>query len=105
MELDDEAALASLLVTARAVLRERLLPELGGERRTEAAMVANAMAIAARALTHPGPAWAAREVPALPVPPTPADVQRLVAALRPHVAARLEVTQPGYVAAVDGAPP
>lgn len=43
------ADLADLLLTARAILRERLAPAVPAELRFEAAMVANAMAIAARA--------------------------------------------------------
>lgn len=47
MSLPDD--LADLLLTARAVLRERIAPAVPAELRFDAAMVANAMAIAARA--------------------------------------------------------
>ena len=43
-------ATGDLLAVARAALRERVMPRLDGEGRYEAAMVANAMAIAIREL-------------------------------------------------------
>lgn len=43
-------ATGDLLAVARAALRERVMPRLDGEGRYEAAMVANAMAIAVREL-------------------------------------------------------
>jgi hypothetical protein len=48
--VSDALALASLLEVARERLREELAPCLDGEGRFTAAMVGNAMAIAARAL-------------------------------------------------------
>jgi predicted methyltransferase MtxX (methanogen marker protein 4) len=50
---------ASLLTVAREALRRELAPELAGEQRYLAAMIANAMAIAARALEQGGGAEAA----------------------------------------------
>ncbi len=44
----DEPTAANLIETARAMLRDRLLPRLPADARYEALMVANAMAIAAR---------------------------------------------------------
>ena len=41
-------ATADLVGVARGALRERLMPRLDGEERYEAAMIANALAIAAR---------------------------------------------------------
>ena len=48
--MNDAEKTAALLVEARLVLRERIMPTLAGEARFEAAMIANVMAIAARTL-------------------------------------------------------
>ena len=53
-------ATGDLLAVARDALRERVIPRLDGEGRYEAAMVANAMAIAAREVAL-GPAIRAEE--------------------------------------------
>ncbi|MFW5834294.1 MAG: hypothetical protein ACOCYE_09365 [Pseudomonadota bacterium] len=104
MEIDDRRAMAALLTTARAVLKERLQPQLRGEGRFEAAMVANAMALAARALEEPGTAWSKREVGPAASALASGDAAARARALRLHVAARLRVTQPGYVERVATAP-
>ena len=99
MEIDDRAAMAALLATARDILQRRVRPELAGEAKLDAAMIANAVGLAARALERPGTAWSARTVA-----DTGGAAER-ARALRPHVAARLAVTSPDYPAQVDGAPP
>ncbi len=104
MEIDDPQAMAALLTTARGVVKDRLQPQLRGEGRFEAAMVANAMALAARALERPGTAWSARVVPPLDLPLEPGAAAAHARHLRPHVRQRLEVTQPGYPERVGGAP-
>jgi hypothetical protein len=99
MEIDDRAAMAALLATAAEILERRVRPALAGDAKLDAAMVANAMGLAARALAQPGTAWSAREVAS---GGTAAERAR---ALRPHVRARLAVANPGYLHQIDGAPP
>ncbi len=48
--MSDPGATADLLKVAQATLRETVLPQVGADARYEAAMVANALAIAAREL-------------------------------------------------------
>jgi len=100
MEIDDPKAMAALLATACDVLNARVRPALAGEARLDAAMIANAMGLAARTLERPGTAWSAR-----PVEATAGRVGDRARALRPHVAARLEASHPGYADEVDDAPP
>jgi hypothetical protein len=101
MEINDRAAMAALLATARKILQGRIRAELSGDAKLDAAMIASAMGLAARALEQPGTAWSAR-----PVATAGAAAARARArALRPHVRARLAVTNPDYVAQVDDAPP
>lgn len=104
MEIDDPRAIAMLLATARQVVQTQLRPELTGEARVDAAMVANALALAARALLAPGTAWSARTTPSLPDMLAPGTAAAAARALRPHVAARLAVTQPGHAERVAGMP-
>ena len=92
--------MAALLATARDILQRRVRPELEGAAKLDAAMIANAMGLATRALHQPGTAWSARAVAA--PGGTTADRAR---ALRPHVQARLAVAQPGYLEQVRDAPP
>jgi hypothetical protein len=99
MEIDDRHAMAALLATARDILQRRVRPELAGDARLDAAMIANAMGLATRALGQPGTAWSTRAVASAGT-----AVER-ARALRPHVAARLAVTNPGYPDEVDAAPP
>ncbi len=94
MEIDDPTAMAALLKTAQALLRSRVQPQVTGEAKLDAAMIANAMGQVARALEHPGTAWSA-------LSPAPHDV----GGLRPLVARRLAVTNPGYTTDVADAPP
>ncbi len=58
--MSDLGATAGLLEAARTVLRERIMPSLDADGRYEAAMVANAIAIAIRDLQL-GPAARAQE--------------------------------------------
>jgi hypothetical protein len=99
MEIDDRAAMAALLATAGHVLRERVRPELDGDAKLDATMIANAVALAARALERPGTAWSRRDVTIT------GGVAERARALRPHVAARLAVTDPNYPDEIAGAPP
>jgi len=99
MEIDDRAAMAALLATARDILQRRVRPELAGDAELDAAMIANAMALAARALERPGTAWSGRDVA------SPGSVAERARALRPHVAARLAVTNPNYPSEIANAPP
>jgi hypothetical protein len=94
MEIDDRRALAALLATARDILRSRVQPELAGERKLDAAMIANAMGLVARALEHSGTAWSQQGG-------TAAEVHALRAAVR----ARLAVANPAYLDQVRDAPP
>ncbi len=94
MEIDDRQALAALLVTARDLLRTRVQPELEVERRLDAAMIANAMGLVARALERPGTAWSQQGAGSN-------DIE----ALRRAVRARLAVANPGYLEQVEDAPP
>ncbi len=111
------AELADLLDTARAVLRERIAPAVPAELRFETAMVANAMAIAARAARGlPGAAEArglARLYPEAGDAPPEVLRRRLVADIRagrldaagrhlaahllwPRVRERLALSSPEY---------
>lgn len=99
MEIDDRHAMAALLATARDILERRVRPELTGDAKLDAAMIANAMGLAARALAQPGTAWSTRAVATADAAATRAR------ALRPHVAARLAVTNPDYLNQVENAPP
>jgi hypothetical protein len=99
MEIDDRAAMAALLATARDILQRRVRPELAGDAKLDAAMIANALGLAGRALERPGTAWSTRTVA------TAGGAAERARALRPHVADRLAVTGPDYPAAVEGAPP
>ncbi|MDX6750976.1 DUF6285 domain-containing protein [Geminicoccaceae bacterium 1502E] len=120
----DAQQLASLLEIARHTLRQKLLPELEGERKFQAAMIANALAVAARSLDGGGEAEqeeraALRRLYALPedAPPEPGELEslrrRLVddlrrgrfdeaapsllqEALRRRVTARLSISNPAY---------
>lgn len=112
---------ASLLATARDVLRGEITPALPGRLRFPAAMVANAMAIASRELEH-GPgnqaelrAFLARLYPEAPDTTPLDDLQhrlcrelragrfdrdedgRLRAVLRGRTRLRLKVSAPGLV--------
>ncbi len=100
MEIDDPEAMAALLATARDILQRRVRPELTGEAKLDAAMIANALGLVARTLETPGTAWSTRAV-AL----TGGSVAERVRMLRPHVVARLAVAQPGYLDDVRDAPP
>jgi len=100
MEIDDQRAMAALLATAREHLNARVRPELAGDARVEAAMVANALGLVARGLAQPGTAWTTQ-----PRPPATGGVGERARALRAHVGARLAVTNPAYVAEVADAPP
>lgn len=99
MPFDDRAALAALLATAREVLEERVRPRLDGAADDEAALIARALGLAARALAEPGRAWSALE------PPTGGNTRARATALRRQTAERLAVTNAGYAAEVEGAPP
>jgi hypothetical protein len=99
MPFDDRAALAALLATAREVLERRLRSGLDGAADDDAAMIARALALAARALAAPDRAWSALD------PPTGGNTRARAAALRRPTAERLAVTNPGYAAEVEGAPP
>jgi hypothetical protein len=111
------AELADLLETARHVLRERIAPAVPAELRFETAMVANAMAIAARAARGlPGAAEAEglrRLYPEAASEPVDALRRRLVADIRagrmdgagahlaahvlwPRVRERLALSNPEY---------
>ena len=100
MEIDDPDAMAALLATARDILQRRVRPELEGDVKLDAAMIANAMGLAGRALARPGTAWSARALT-----DESAAIGARVRALRPHVEARLDVAQPGYLEQVRDAPP
>ena len=99
MEIDDPEAMAALLATARDILQRRVRPALDDDAKVDAAMIANAMGLAARAFARPGTAWSARDVA------TAGTTAERVRALRPHVEARLAVAQPGYLEEVRDAPP
>ena len=99
MEIDDRRAMAALLTTARDILQRRVQPELAGEPRLDAAMIANAIGLVVRALASPGTAWSDQRV--APVGEPAARVRLL----RAQVRARLQVTNPGYIAEVEDAPP
>jgi hypothetical protein len=118
-------ATADLLEVARATLREAVLPQLGAEARYEAAMIGNALAIAARELRL-GPKARAAERELLstfyekpeasldtlrrhlcrdlraggPGPEREAELQAL---LRAVVHARLAISNPGYAPPSDSA--
>ncbi|MFP4271385.1 MAG: hypothetical protein ACLFTL_12570, partial [Alphaproteobacteria bacterium] len=62
MEIDDPHAMAALLASARDILERRVRPELAGDARIDAAMIANAIGLVARALEQPGTAWSTRAV-------------------------------------------
>jgi hypothetical protein len=112
------AATADLLEVARTSLREAVLPRLGAEGRYEAAMIGNALAIAARELQL-GPRTRAAERELLAafyrMPEAPLDTLRrhlcrdlraggpgpereaeLRTLLRATVHARLAISNPGY---------
>lgn len=99
MEIDDRRAMAALLATARDVLERRVRPALDGDAELDAAMIARAMALATRVLEQPGTAWSKARVAS-----TGTAAER-VHALRPHVVARLAVTNPTYSDEIEGAPP
>lgn len=99
MEIDDRRALAALLATARDILQQRVRAELEGDAERDAAMIASAMALTTRALEQPGTAWSRCRVTS-----TGTAAER-VRSLRPHVVARLAVTNPTYIAEIEGAPP
>ncbi len=111
------AEFLDLLVTARTVLRERVLPAVPAELRFETAMVANAMGIVVRAASQlPGAAEAAglrRLYPEAADRPVEALRRRLVAEIRagrldgagahlvahvlqPRVRERLALSSPEY---------
>lgn len=92
----------ALLATARQAVLDALLPHLPKEKHYEARMVANALAIAGRALHAPRPAQDAaalareiREAP--PLPGTP-DYARIHAALLELTRARCAVSAPKAIA-------
>jgi hypothetical protein len=117
--MSGRARLADLLETARETLRRELVPDLAPKLRYRAAMIANAMAIAGRALAV-GEDSEARQRAALAgvleAPPTvPLETLRrqvarelrrgrvaperepaLRAALRAYALARLEISAPDY---------
>lgn len=99
MPFDDRAALAALLATARDVLEERVWPRLDAAADDNAALIARALALAARALAEPDRSWSTLE------PPPAGGIRARATALRRQVAMRLAVTNPNYVENVDGAPP
>ena len=101
MPFDDRAALAALLATARDVLEERVWPRLDGDGAADddAALIARALALAARALAEPDRSWSTLD------PPTGGNSRARAAALRRPTAERLAVTNPGYAEEVEGAPP
>jgi hypothetical protein len=89
--------IASLLETAAATMRAELMEALPADRRYTAAMVANAMAIAARALRHPAPPpdhTADRALAAAIRAGQHDDDPALRAALRARVNARLAISDP-----------
>ena len=111
-------ATADLLQVARGTLRERVMAKVDGEARYEAAMVANAMAIAVRELEL-GPAARAEErellagfygtaggdpggaaPPAVPRPARRSDraERELRQLLERLVHARLQISNPAYLA-------
>ncbi|MGF1476303.1 MAG: hypothetical protein ACFB6S_12135 [Geminicoccaceae bacterium] len=87
--------IASLFLEARNVLRSTLQPSLEGDDRFQAAMVANALAIGARAADTGGfPTWSDHESVAKAARAGEAiDID----ALKTTVLSRLEVASPGYV--------
>lgn len=117
--------LAGLLAVARDALRRELLPGLTAEQRYQAAMIANAMAIAARALAA-GDELEARQRDALAAflgAPATAPLDRLRrrlarelreglvpaereaalrAVLHAYVLARLEISAPDYALTYEG---
>ncbi|NBB71314.1 MAG: hypothetical protein GVY33_13500 [Alphaproteobacteria bacterium] len=99
MEIDDRAAMAALLATARDVLHRRVRPALDGDAALDAAMIANALALVVRALEQPGTAWSRRGGART------GSVAERVRALRPQVAARLAVTNPTYPNEIADSPP
>lgn len=84
----DAQNLASLLEVARHTLRRSLLPGLEGERKFEAAMIVNALSVAARALAL-GVAAEEEERAALAMLPGPAGEAGDLEALRRRLAAGL----------------
>jgi hypothetical protein len=93
------AEVAGLLAVARDAVRQEMMPRLAGEDRYRAAMVANAIAIAIRALEAPedGSEEARRrlaaDIRAGRVGPEAADL--VEPALRRSVEARLRISNPG----------
>ena len=99
MPFDDRAALAALLATAREVLERRVRSGLDGAADDDAAMIARALGLAARALAEPDRAWSTLD------PPSGGNSRARAAALRRPTAQRLAVTNPDYAEEVEGAPP
>lgn len=89
--------IADLLDTAAATFRAELMDVLPADRRYPAAMVASAMAIAARALRHPAPATdhaADRALVAAIRAGQHDDDPAVLATLRARVNARLAISDP-----------